>query len=70
MEETLSITITSEIKETLDNITQTEGIPLDNLVREALEDYLFIRKFRALRSHMLQKTQNTYTDEEIFEQVS
>ena len=70
MEETLTIKITPEIKQTLDNITHTEDISLDNLVQEALENYLFIREFRTLRSHMLQKAPTTYTDEEIFEQVS
>lgn len=70
MAETLTITVTPEIKATLDNIAQTEGISSDKLVQEALEDYLFIRKFRALRSRMLQKVQTPYTDEEIFEQVS
>ncbi len=70
MEETLTITITPEMKATLSNITQTEGISLEKLVKKALEDYLFIRKFRALRSHMLQQTHTPYTDEEVFEQVS
>ena len=70
MDEILTITVTPEIKATLDNITETEGTPLEKLVQDALEDYLFIRKFRALRSHMLQKAQTTYRDEEIFEQVS
>lgn len=62
MEETLNIKITPEIKQTLDKITHTEGIPLDHLGQKALENYLFIREFRTLRSHMLQKAPTTYTD--------
>lgn len=70
MEETLTITLTPELKATLDNLTQTEGISTESLVQTAIQDYLFIRQFRALRSQLLQKSQSPYTDDDIFELVS
>ncbi|MCY7321058.1 MAG: ribbon-helix-helix domain-containing protein [Phormidesmis sp. CAN_BIN36] len=70
MEDTLTITLTPELKATLDNLTHTEGISPETLVQKAIEDYLFIRQFRALRSQLMQKTQTSYTDDDIFEMVS
>jgi predicted transcriptional regulator len=66
MEDTLTITLTPELKATLDNFTDTEGISPENLVQAAIQDYLFIRKFRALRSQLMQKAQTSYTDDDIF----
>ncbi|AFZ56498.1 hypothetical protein H6G54_12665 [Anabaena cylindrica FACHB-243] len=70
MQDTLIITITSELKAALLEITQSEGISPDSLVGKAIEDYIFTHKFRALRSHLIQKNQTVYTDEEIFEIIS
>ena len=70
MENTLTITLTPELKATFDNLTHTEGVSPESLVREAIEDYLFIRQFRALRSQLIQKAQTNYTDDDIFKMVS
>ncbi|MEX0270160.1 CopG family transcriptional regulator [Leptolyngbyaceae cyanobacterium UHCC 1019] len=70
MEDTLTITLTPELKAILDNLTHTEGISPETLVQNAIADYLFIRQFRALRSQLMQKTKADYTDEDIFEMVS
>lgn len=70
MENSLTITLTPELKAMLDNLTHTEGISPESLVQAAIEDYLFIRQFRALRSQLIQKAQTNYTDEDIFEMVS
>jgi predicted transcriptional regulator len=70
MEDTLTITLTPELKTILENLTQTEGISPESLMQAAIEDYLFVRRFRALRFYLLQKAQTSYTDEDIFEMVS
>jgi hypothetical protein len=70
MEDALIITLTPELKATLDIITHAEGISPEKLVQAALQDYLFIRRFRALRSQLLQKAHAAYTDDDIFEMVS
>lgn len=70
MEDTLTITLTPELREILDNLTHTEGISPENLVQAAIQDYLFIRQFRTLRSQLMQKAQIPYTDDDIFKMVS
>jgi predicted transcriptional regulator len=70
MEETLTIPLTPELKATFDTLTQTEGISPENLVQAAIQDYLFIRQFRALRSQLMQKAKTSYTDDDIFEMMS
>jgi HEPN domain-containing protein len=70
MQDTLTITITPELKAALLEITQAEGISADSLVGKAIEDYIFTHKFRALRSDLMQKNETVYTDEEIFEIIS
>jgi predicted transcriptional regulator len=70
MEETLTITLTPELKATLDILTHREGVSPESLVQEAIEDYLFVRQFRALRSQLMLKAQTSYTDDDIFELVS
>lgn len=70
MEDTLTITLTPELKATLANFIHTEGVSPESLALEAIEDYLFIHQFRALRSQMIQKSQTNYTDDDIFETVS
>lgn len=58
MEDTLTVTLNPELKAKIDNLTQIEGISPKNLVREAVEYYLFIRQFRRLCSLLMQKTQS------------
>ncbi len=70
MKDTLTITLTPELKATLDTLTHSEGISPEEVVQAAIQDYLFIRQFRALRSQMLQKAKASYTDNDIFEMVS
>jgi predicted transcriptional regulator len=70
MDDTLTITLTPELKATLAKVTQTEGISPESLIQEAIEDYLFIRQFRALRTQLIQKSQTDYTDDDIFNIVS
>lgn len=70
MKETLTITLTPELKTILDDFVQAEGISSNELVCQAIADYLFIHKFRSLRSSLMQKSPKLYTDEDIFEMVS
>jgi len=43
-----------------------------DLVRESLRDYLFLRRFRALRARLLAKAQaqGIYSDDDVFDRVS
>lgn len=70
MEDTITITFTTELKATLDTVTHAEGISPESLVQSAIQDYLFIRQFRALRAQLMRKALTSYTDDDIFEMVS
>lgn len=70
MDDTLTITLPPDIQAMLATMTQGEGLSPENVVQEAIRDYLFIYQFRSLRSQLLQKAQAEYTDDDIFELVS
>lgn len=70
MRETITISIPKEIKKQLDKITIQEGITRSGIIRESLQDYLFIRQFRSLRKKMMEKSSRVYTDQDIFNRTS
>lgn len=72
MRETISISLPEDVKAELDRATQAEGLSRSDLVRQALRDYLFFRRFRLLRSQMMSRAQSQgiFTDEDVFDRVS
>ena len=72
MRETITISIPPQMKKALDEASHTEGVTRSEVVRESLRDYLFLRRFRALRQKMTAQAQahGVYTDEDVFERVS
>lgn len=72
MRESISISLPEELKEEVDRFTQAEGVSRSDLVREALREYLFVRRFRALRRQLMPhaEARGIYTDEDVFREVS
>jgi len=72
MQRTITITLPAEIKPALDDVMQREDISLNDLIAEAIEEYLFFRRFRLLRERMIPKAQaqGIYTDQDVFDRVS
>lgn len=72
MRESISISLPDDLKKELDSYTETQGVSRSDMVREALRDYLFAQKFRALRRELIPyaQAQGIYTDEEVFREVS
>ena len=70
MRQTVTISLPKAIKKALDQVTKSEGLTRSDIVRESLQDYLFIRQFRILRRKMMAKTPSVYTDQDIFDRVS
>jgi hypothetical protein len=70
----MSTTIVVDLKEetmaALDDAAREEGVSQSELIDRALQDYLFIRRFRSLRERMVAKDGNTFTDQEIFDLIS
>ena len=72
MGDTVTITLPGKVKSILETITEQEGIPVDELINTAIEEYLFFRQLRLLRQRMIAKAQaqGIYSEEDIFDQIS
>jgi len=72
MQESITLNLPRDIKVAMDDITLKEGISSGDLIREALQQYLFLRRFRLLREWMLAQAeaQGIYTDQDVFDRVS
>lgn len=72
MRETVTVSLPPAIKRELDRIAAREGVSRSDVLRASLEEYLFVRRFRALRQRMLAaaRAQGIYTDEDVFDRVS
>jgi len=72
MRQTLTISLPEDLRKALDQISDEEGISRSDLIRESLREYLWVRRFRALRAKLVAKAraQGVYTDEDIFNRVS
>lgn len=72
MPESITISLSSEIKTALEDVTRKEGISADELIGTALKEHLFLRRFRLLRDRLVPKAQaqGILTDQDVFDRVS
>lgn len=72
MQETITVNLPQDIRSALDEALHESKQSPNDLVCEALRDYLFIRKFRQIRQHMTSKAQaqGIETDQDVFDRVS
>ena len=72
MQKTITITLPKELRAALDDLTRREGIPPDQLIAEAVREYLFFRQLHLLRERMIAKAkaQGIHSDQDVFDRVS
>ena len=72
MRETVTISSPQAIRRELDKIAKEEGVSRSDVLRQSLEDFLFVRRFRQLRQRMMAaaQAQGIFTDEDVFNRVS
>jgi len=72
MRETVTISLPQAIRRELDKVAKAEGVSRSDVLRQSLEDFLFVRRFRNLRQRMMAvaQVQGIYTDEDVFTHVS
>ncbi|HEX8430496.1 MAG TPA: ribbon-helix-helix domain-containing protein [Longimicrobium sp.] len=72
MRHSISVSIPEELAGEIDRFTRAEGISDSDLVRNALREYLFVRRSRALRLELMPYAEavGVYTDEDVFRSVS
>ena len=68
----LNVRIPSDLQTSLLKISQREKIPLSDLVRESLQEFVAVRHFRNLRKGVLPfaSAKGILTDEDVFRIVS
>ncbi|MCH7934336.1 MAG: ribbon-helix-helix protein, CopG family [Gemmatimonadetes bacterium] len=68
MRESISISLPEDLKAELDEAVRAEGVSRSDVVREAVREYLFIRRFRALRQELIPYAEaaGVFTDEDVF----
>jgi len=65
MRETMTISLPQAVRRELDKIAKEEGISRSDVLRQSLEDFLFVRRFRRLRQRMTAAAQaQDYTDDD------
>ena len=72
MRSAITISLPEEVGSELDKASKSEGVSRSDIVSESLRDYLFLKKFRALRKKMMIKAnkQGVYTDQDVFARIS
>jgi predicted transcriptional regulator len=72
MRETVTISLPPAVRRELDRIAKEDGVSRSDVLRQSLEDSLFVRRFRRLRQRMMAaaQAQGIYTDDDVFSRVS
>ncbi len=72
MQDTITVTLPGQIRPLLDEAGQEENVSPSELIVRAIEEYLFVRRFRLLRERMVPQAQaqGIYTDQDVFDHVS
>jgi len=68
----VTISLPQAVRWELDKVAKEEGISRSDVLRQSLEDFLFVRRFRQLRQRMMAAAQalGIFTDEDVFNRVS
>lgn len=68
MKEVFTLRLPEDTRKELETISKSEKVPLGQVVREAIERHIVLRRFRQLRKKALPfaETQGLLTDEDIF----
>lgn len=72
MRHTLTVRLPENLRKELQKISEEESKPMSDLVRESLQRYISIYKFRQLRNKVLPfaESQGILTDKDVFNLIS
>jgi predicted transcriptional regulator len=72
MGETVTVRLPTKLKKELERVARDEKDSKSNIIRDAVEKYLAVRRFRALRAGVLPfaEAQGILTDEDVFKALS
>lgn len=68
----MTVRIPDELRKDLKKISQMQGVPVSDLVRESLKKYVLLYRFRKLREMVLPfaEAQGILTDEDVYKLIS
>jgi len=73
MSKIISLTLPDEVEAQVDALSSADGVSKTELVRRAVEAYVFVRRFRSLRREAMRQLEERgirLTDEDVFGMVS
>ncbi len=72
MKQTLAVRIPDDLRKELQEISNAEAKPVSDLVRESIQRYVAIYRFRKLRNTILPfaEAQGILTDEDVFSSIT
>jgi hypothetical protein len=72
MQETLTITLSTDTQKILDNVMIDENISTDEFINKAIRYYVFVRKFRLLQQRMIPIAEQVgiFDEQSVFDSVS
>ncbi len=72
MSQTIRVSVPDDVSADLDRLMKRDGVSRSAILRDALREYLFIRKFRGLRARMVPKAEarGIRIDQDVFDRVS
>ena len=72
MKQTLTVRLTDDLRNELQEISEAEAKPVSDLVRESIQRYVAVYNFRRLRNTILPfaEAQGILTDEDVFKSIS
>lgn len=68
----MTIRLPQEMKKELEALAKGENVPVSDLVRESLNHFLAVKRFRSLRKKSIPfaEEQGLLTDEDVFQAIS
>ena len=69
MVQSITVTLSADVKQAVEELSKKEGVSLDEIVGRAVNQHVFLRQFRSLRERMAAKAKNQgiVTDQDVFE---
>lgn len=72
MQATINISLSKEVRAALEDLTRREGIQVEDVINEAVRQYLFFRRLTLLRERLSVKAQalGISSEEDVFNLIS
>lgn len=72
MQATINVSLSNDVRNALYNLTRTEGIAADEVINEAVRQYLFFRRLTLLRERLSARTKEmgVNSEDDVFRLIS